>query len=152
KSHSGNFTQGQNGATYTVTVTNAPGAGATNSAVTVTENVPAGLTLVSMAGTGWTCPSGGNTCTRSDALAANTSYPPITVTVNVSGIAPASVTNQAGVSGGGSAAANASDPTVVAAFSSAQGAPAMSTGLLIATAMALLAFALWKIRSQAAPE
>jgi hypothetical protein len=49
--------------------------------VTVTETLPAGLTLVAMTGTGWTCAS--NVCTRSDALAAGASYPAITVTVNV---------------------------------------------------------------------
>jgi hypothetical protein len=47
-------------------------------------------------------------------LPAHTGYPPITLTVNVSTNAPASVTNQAIVSGGGSSAANASDPTTIA--------------------------------------
>jgi hypothetical protein len=50
----------------------------------VIEMLPSGLTLVSMAGTGWTCnlpqPPG---CTRTDPLAHGASYPPITVTVNV---------------------------------------------------------------------
>jgi uncharacterized repeat protein (TIGR01451 family) len=100
KSHSGNFIQGQQGATYTLTVSNG-GNLATSGTVTVTENPPSGLTLVSMAGTGWTCPSPGNTCTRSDALAPGSSYPPITVTVNVAANAPSSVTNQASVTGGG---------------------------------------------------
>src|ERR1035441_3102002 len=48
KMHSGNFTQGQTGATYTVTVSNAAGTAHASGLVTVTENVPAGLTLVSM--------------------------------------------------------------------------------------------------------
>src|SRR5262249_40012998 len=52
KSHSGNFTQGQQGATYTVTVANGASAGPTSGTVTVTENIPSGLTLVSMAGSG----------------------------------------------------------------------------------------------------
>ena len=111
KSHTDDFTQGQSGAAYSVTVSNAASAGPTSETVTVTENVPSGLTLVSMSGTGWTCPSGGNTCTRSDPLAAGASYLPITVTVNVASNAPASVTNQVTVTGGGSAQANASDPT-----------------------------------------
>src|SRR5205807_941934 len=72
KTHSGNFTQGQIGATYSVTVSNAVAAAPTSGTVTVTETVPAGLTLVSMSGTGWTCPNGSNTCTRSDALAGGT--------------------------------------------------------------------------------
>ena len=41
------------------------------------------------------------TCTRSDALAAGSSYPAITLTVDVSLTAPGSVTNSATVSGGG---------------------------------------------------
>ncbi len=115
KSHSGNFTQGQNGATYTVTVSNPLGARPTVGTVTVTEGIPAGLTLVSMAGTGWTCAAGGNTCTRGDVLNAGASYPPITVTVNVAASASSLVTNQVSVSGGGSPGANANDPTTVTA-------------------------------------
>jgi hypothetical protein len=99
KSHTGSFTQGQQGASYTLTVSNAAGVAPTTGTVTVTETVPTGLTLSGMSGAGWTCPA--NTCTRSDALAANTSYPAITVTVNVAANAPASVTNVATVAGGG---------------------------------------------------
>lgn len=58
-SHTGNFTPGQNGAAYTVTVSNGPSGGATTGSVDVDENVPAGLTLVSMSGTGWECTIGG---------------------------------------------------------------------------------------------
>jgi uncharacterized repeat protein (TIGR01451 family) len=113
KSHTGNFIQGQQNATYTLTVTNG-GNVATSGTVTVTENPPTGLTLVSMAGTGWTCPSPGNTCTRSDALAPSASYPGITVTVNVATNAPSSVTNQATTTGGGDATLHtASDPTTI---------------------------------------
>jgi uncharacterized repeat protein (TIGR01451 family) len=114
KTHSGNFTQGQSNAVYTVVVSNQAGAGPTSGmTVTVTENVPAGLTLVSMVGTGWTCTPGDTTCTRSDVLSGGSSYPPITVTVNVSGNAPSQVTNQVGVSGGGSAGASAGDLTTI---------------------------------------
>ena len=111
KTHSGNFSQGHANAAYTVTVTNAPAAPPTSSPVTVTESIPTGLTLVSMTGTGWTCTAA--TCTRSDVLIAGASYPPITVLVNVASNAPSSVTNSVTVSGGGSASANASDPTTV---------------------------------------
>ncbi len=111
KTHSGNFTQGQQNATYTVTVSNNNGAATTSGTVTVTETIPSGLTLVAMAGTGWSCPS--NTCTRSDALAGGASYPAITVTVNVSGNATSPKVNQVSVSGGGSGPANASDSTVI---------------------------------------
>ena len=114
KSHTGNFTQYQMGATYNVVVTNS-GTGPSSGTVTVTETVPPGLTLVSMAGTGWTCAAGGTTCTRIDALGAGASYQPITVTVNVASNAPSQVTNQVGVSGGGSGGANAGDPTTIGA-------------------------------------
>ena len=97
--HTGNFTQGQTGAIYNITVSNS-GNGPTSGTVTMTETIPTGLTLVSMSGVGWTCPSGGTACMRSDALAAGASYPAITVLVNVSNAAPASVTNTAAVSGG----------------------------------------------------
>ena len=117
KSHTGNFMQGQTGATYQVTVGNGAGAGMTGGTVTVTETVPNGLTLKSMTGTGWSCPGGGNICTRSDSLAGGTSYLPITVTVDVATDAQSPLTNQVNVSGGGSATANTSDPTTVTAFS-----------------------------------
>jgi uncharacterized protein (TIGR03437 family) len=112
KSHTGSFTQGQQGATYTVTVSNGAGATPTSGTVTVTDSVPGGLTLGSMAGTGWNCSA--NNCTRSDALNAGSSYPPITVTVNVAGTATSPQVNQASVSGGGSATAAASDITTIA--------------------------------------
>ena len=111
KSHTGNFSPGQQGASYGVTVSNQTGQGATSGALTVTDTIPSGLTLVSMSGNGWAC-SGGS-CTRSDALNAGATYAPITVTVNVAANAPAQVTNVATVSGGGSASATASDVTQI---------------------------------------
>src|SRR6266404_245664 len=90
KSHSGNFTQGQVGATYSITATNS-GFAATSGTVTVTDTLPAGLTATAISGTGWTCVLGTLTCTRSDALAAGASYPAITLTVNVANNAAASV-------------------------------------------------------------
>ena len=121
KTHTGNFTQGQSNVVYTVIVSNQAGAGTTSGTVTVTESVPAGLTLVSMAGTGWTCPNGGTTCTRSDALAAGSIYPAITVTVNVAPNAPSLVTNQVGVSGGGAVTASAGDLTGISTSSDFSG-------------------------------
>jgi hypothetical protein len=100
KSHTGNFTQGQTGATYTITVSNIGGL-ATTGLVTVTDTLPTGLTATSIAGTGWSCVLGTLTCTRSDTVAAFASYSAITVTVNVASNAGASVTNTAAVSGGG---------------------------------------------------
>jgi uncharacterized repeat protein (TIGR01451 family) len=100
KTHSGNFNQGQTGANYSLTVTNS-GTSSTNGTVTVTDTLPAGLTATAISGTGWSCILGTLTCTRDDALAATTSYPLITLTVNVSITAPNSVINSATVSGGG---------------------------------------------------
>src|SRR5439155_5238665 len=115
KSHSGNFTQGQTGATYSITVTNS-GLAATSGTVTVTDTLPGGLTASAIAGTGWTCVLGTLTCTRSDVLAASASYPAITLTVNVANNAPASVSNSVTVSGGGelnTANDTASDATTI---------------------------------------
>ncbi|MGC2322347.1 MAG: galactose oxidase-like domain-containing protein [Terriglobales bacterium] len=100
KTHAGNFIQGQTGGSYTITATNSGGA-ATSGTVTVTDTLPAGLTATAMSGTNWACTLATLTCTRNDALTAGTSYPAITVTVNVASNAPASVTNTATVSGGG---------------------------------------------------
>src|SRR5258705_307927 len=100
KTHVGTFTQGQTGAGYTITVRN-DGTGATIGAITVTDVLPAGLTTTAMSGAGWNCVLATLTCTRSDALPPGSSYAAITLTVNVAGTAPPSVTNSATVSGGG---------------------------------------------------
>jgi len=95
KSHSGSFTQGQTGATYTLTVSNV-GTAASFGTVMVTDTLPAsGLTATALSGTGWNCTLSTLTCTRSDALAVGASYPAVTLTVNVASNAPASVTNTA---------------------------------------------------------
>lgn len=116
KSHSGNFTQGDVGKTYTITVTNSGTGAPTFGTVTATDTLPAGLTATAISGAGWNCVLGTLTCTRSDALAAGSSYPAITLTVNVANNAPASVTNTATVSGGSetnTANDTANDPTTV---------------------------------------
>ncbi|MDL1949925.1 DUF11 domain-containing protein, partial [Acidobacteria bacterium ACD] len=81
KSHSGTFTQGQPGS-YTLTV----------------SNVGAGLTATGFSGTGWTCTLAPLSCSRADALAPAASYPALTLSVDVSLTAPASLTNTATVS------------------------------------------------------
>ena len=115
KAHVGTFSQGQVGATYTLTVTNV-GLAPTTGLVTVTEVPPVDLTVTGLTGSGWSCDVPTLTCTRSDVLAASGSYPDITVTVTVSAIAPPSVTNVASVSGGGETNTSnnsASDPTTI---------------------------------------
>ena len=101
KTHSGNFTQGQVGASYTITVTN-NGPGYMSGTTTVTDTLPSPyLAATAISGSGWTCTLSNLTCTRSDSLAPSSSYPSITVTVSVASNAPAQVTNSATVSGGG---------------------------------------------------
>ena len=100
KTHTGNFTQGQAGATYTISVSNV-GSAPTTGPVTVVDILPSGLTATALSGTGWTCTLSSLTCTRNDVLAVNASYPAVTLTVNVDANAPASVINTATVSGGG---------------------------------------------------
>lgn len=109
----GYFLEGQTNATYTLTVSNAPGAPSTSGTITVTDTLPNGLSLVSMtgAGTGWTCSS--NSCTNNGVLAGGASYPAITVTVSVAKNAPSSVTNMASVSAVGSGAVSTTDPTTI---------------------------------------
>ena len=113
--HGNNFIQGQSG-TYFIVVNNL-GPVATSGAVTVVDTLPAGLTPSAMSGPGWSCTVGAtSTCTRSDALAANTAYPIISFTANVAPNAAASVTNTASVSGGAetnTANNSVSDPTVI---------------------------------------
>jgi uncharacterized repeat protein (TIGR01451 family) len=116
--HTGPFTKGEAGATYTISVTNG-GAGPTSGMVTVTETVPDGLVLISMVGAGWSCPSGGIICTRTDPLGSGLSYPSITVTVNISQTAANQVTNQVSIAGGGSTGASAQDTTVISLASQA---------------------------------
>ncbi len=115
KTHTGNFTPGQAGAAFTVTVSNAASVGPTSGTVTVTETLPVGLSLVSMRGNGWSCPSGGATCTRNDPLAPGASYPAISVTVSVDGGATSPQVNSVLASGGGSASANATDAATILA-------------------------------------
>jgi uncharacterized repeat protein (TIGR01451 family) len=115
KTHTGNFNQGQSSVVYTLTVTN-QGAGVTSGTVTLTDNLPAGLSVTSMFGFGWNCPIATLNCTRSDVLAAGASYPPVNVTVNVANNAPALVINTAAVSGGGDTSPGnntATDPTTI---------------------------------------
>ena len=84
KSHSGSFTQGQKGATYTITVGNSGGS-PTSGEITVVDVLPIGVVPSAAIGSGWTCDVDGRavTCLRSDPLGPGTSYPPITLTVDV---------------------------------------------------------------------
>jgi Bacterial lectin len=84
----GDFTAGGTGG-YQLTVGNAPGAGPTTGTVTATFPVPAGQTVTSATGIGWTCSTAGQqvSCTRpgsgDDALQPGSSYPPVTITTSI---------------------------------------------------------------------
>ena len=111
-SHLGRFVLGETGAAYTITVTNA-GPGPTVGTVTVADALPAGLAATAISGSGWSCSLAALTCERSDALAAASSYPAITLTVSVTASSPGSVTNHVSVLGGGSPAAAGNDLTSI---------------------------------------
>jgi uncharacterized repeat protein (TIGR01451 family) len=120
--HSGSFTQGDIGDTYTVTVTN-NGTAPTVGPVSVVGALPAGLTATEISGAGWATDLGTLTGTRSESLAPGAGYPPITVIVNVSTNAASSLTSIAKVSGGGEINTvndSASDPTTVVALAPIQ--------------------------------
>jgi len=111
--HTGSFAFGQKGAEYALIVSSLAAGGPTTGTVTVTETAPAGLSLVSMSGgTTWNCtvlPY----CTTNTVLNAGSIYPMILVTANVAANAPASVTNEVSVSGGGSPTTTVTDSTYV---------------------------------------
>jgi uncharacterized repeat protein (TIGR01451 family) len=100
KSHTGNFTRPQTGATYTITVSNV-GTVDTTALIKVDDTLPAGLTATDLSGLNWNCTLSPLQCTRGDVLFAGTSFEPITLTVNVGNNVASSVTNTATVSGGG---------------------------------------------------
>ena len=101
---------------YTITVSNDPGAAETSGPVSVTDALalpyPYYSGITSMSGEGWNCGESNWTCTRSDLLSGGSSYPPITLQVQVSGAAPF-LTNSAGVSGGSSPPADSGDTTPI---------------------------------------
>jgi uncharacterized repeat protein (TIGR01451 family) len=112
-SHPGDFWAGEQNATYTIIVSNGPVAGPTQGSVTVNDNLPAGLTLVSMSGNGWSCM--GAACSQNSVLGTGQTYPPITVTVNVDANAASPLVNDASVQGGSSGPAGTTDYTTVTA-------------------------------------
>ena len=117
KSHSGNFTAGQTGATYTIGVNNI-GLAPTNTTITLVDTLPSGLTATAISGNNWNCTLATVSCTYAPVVAAGASTPSITVTVNVANNATSPQVNTATVSGGGEAnTANdtATDSTTITA-------------------------------------
>ncbi len=99
KAHTDPFAQGQTGDTYTITVKNtgalgtSTGPGVSTGSIVVTDSLPAGLTATGFSGSGWTCNAlPALMCTLNSPLAVGASAS-VTLTVSVSGTAPAQVTN-----------------------------------------------------------
>jgi hypothetical protein len=110
--HSDPFIGGQAGAVYTLGVANR-GPVASSGPVTLTDTLPSGMTASAIAGEGWNCALATLMCTRSDSLAANASYPVVTISVTVSVRASMSGTNQVSVEGGGLAGTSFGDVTSI---------------------------------------
>jgi hypothetical protein len=136
--HTGVFVRGQTGAAFNITIANL-GSAASSGAVTAVETLSAGLTATNITGTGWMCTLGTLTCTRSDALAPNSSYPAITVTVSVGSAANSPFVDTVFASGGGSGSTNATDSVTAGSCgyqlsgTNAYGSPAASGAVAIAS-------------------
>jgi uncharacterized repeat protein (TIGR01451 family) len=153
KTHDGNFRQGQSGATFAITASNA-GLGPSSGTVTVIDTLPAGMTATAIGGSGWTCVLATLTCARNDLLGIGASYPPIMLTVNVSAGTVGSLTNTAAISGGGetnTANNTATDVTMVAtggegAIPAIAPIPALESGALVVLALLLATLGILVLR------
>ena len=101
------FTQGQQGASFTVDVDNT-GPGSTgdptgSNQLTVVDSLNTAFTYANYSGTGWSCsPSGPNViCTNDASISDGQEYPELTIDVNVSGSASGMINNSVLVSGAG---------------------------------------------------
>ena len=131
--HQGTFTAGGTG-TYQMAVSNKTGAGPTISPVTMSMPVPAGYTVTSATGDGWTCTTASQTvsCTRpgtgTDTLQPSSSYPPVTVGVSIPA-GPAgsvTVTGNAKTNPGPADGVTATDTAPVAASATQLPAPSLA--------------------------
>lgn len=114
--HTDPFATGQEGARYTLTVTNV-GTSPTIASITLTDILPDGMHLRAFTGVGWICDAAGQTvtCTNSGPLAVGAATS-VVLTVTLGNMMPPQVTNTASVSTTGDTnAANdkASDVTIV---------------------------------------
>ncbi|MFZ1972035.1 MAG: dockerin type I repeat-containing protein [Candidatus Acidiferrales bacterium] len=136
KSHSGTFTAGST-ATWMLQVSNngTTAAAATSGAtVTVLDTLPAGFTLASFTGTGWSCAGTPTVACTSTAVIAGggANFPLISLNVNVPVSSPSSVSNVASVFGGGdvthtSAGAAALSNTDTVSVTQAQPSPTVAS-------------------------
>ena len=105
--HNGNFTQGQQNAHISVSVTN-NGPGSTYDAtgganpLTITDTMNAAFTYASYSGSGWTCSGGVTvTCSNDATIGAGKNYPALTLNVNVAATAASYIANSVSASGAG---------------------------------------------------
>ena len=131
--HSDPFTLGQNGV-FQITVSNAPQAASTAGTVTVAVLLSSGVTPVSMGGSGWSCSfsTPPYSCTTSGLLNGGQSYGQVTLTVNVASGAPAQITSQLLVSGGGSLGASFEDVAFIGAANPTLSVTATHSGNFVA--------------------
>ncbi len=114
KFHSGDFAQGEQGE-YQFQVTN-QGSDPTTGTVTLTDVLPAGLTVVGTSGhVSWDCTvtTTSISCSNDTVVGPIESYPALSLIVQVADDAPCTITNSATISGGGSLIDSDSDPTTI---------------------------------------
>ncbi|MGD0735485.1 MAG: putative Ig domain-containing protein, partial [Terracidiphilus sp.] len=130
-SHVGNFAQGESNAQYQVSITN-NGPGSTGDPtggtypMTVTDSLSSlGVTYSGFSGTGWNCTaaSGTVTCTNDSAVAEGSSYPELTIEVNIPNTLTGQITNQ--ITAGGAGTSNATSNSDAATIDVA---PAFTSG------------------------
>jgi hypothetical protein len=133
----GNFSSGQQGATYTINVSNT-GTAPTSGTVSVADP-PTGFTVTGIAGPLWTCTLATTTCTNSNPQQIGQSFPTITVTGNVTAANGAAVTIPVVLSGGGAATINVTPtPSIPVAAFTCPLAPLGNESLLSGTYIASL--------------
>jgi hypothetical protein len=122
----GTFVQGEQGAQINVNASNS-GTGPTgdptgNYPFTVTDALNSAFTYSSFTGTGWSCSAAGQTvtCKNDSPIAQSSSYPTLTLNVNVSPTASGTITDSISFSGAGATPGTATDSITV------EPAPALS--------------------------
>jgi len=112
------FTQGQQNAPFTINIeNNGPGAvgDPTNGSnpMTISDTLNSAFTFATGSGTGWSCSANGQnvTCTNDSPVAQSSSYPTLTIDVNVSATASTTGTIGNSVSAGGAGASMVTSST-----------------------------------------
>lgn len=121
-----NFTPGENSGldSYLITVTNRGAAPSDGSTITITDELPTGLTLHGSgltASEGLTCTGGATVTCSGTPIVPSGGVMTVEIPVDVAGGAPETVTNVATVSGGGASFASASEPTAISTSSASFG-------------------------------